>query len=520
MTESNSTKRADASLELLYTISRELAAQIDLPELLKRILQLTAETMGAASGGILVLDEGEDITEGALIVGGKVLDHTAAQQADTVKSGLAGWVLQERQPALVTNTHNDPRWMRRDTSKLDEVARSAICVPLQTRDRVVGVLTLVHSQFDHYGEADLALLEAIAVHAATGVANAQLFAETQAASRLYAGLFDDSIDPILITDNSGEITDANVRAEDFLGYKRDELSQRSMMSLHTSLPPELPDDLTSLDTGETIPYTSALINAKGAELPVEVHVKRIDVARQPFLQWIVHDISERLELDQLRDDLTSMIFHDLRSPLANVISSLEVLQAAMPSEGEMVQSVLGIALRSSRRLSRLVDSLLDVSRLEAGKDVLDRTESSLRALIEEAVEEVQPVAEAKEHSLSLNLPKKLPDMMFDVDMIRRVLINLLENAIRYTPAGGQITVTARHKGSEVTVDIQDTGPGIPPDEHKRIFEKFMRARHEERIKGLGLGLSFCRLAVEAHAGRIWVDSEPGKGSTFSFTLPV
>jgi PAS domain S-box-containing protein len=520
MMAQNASKRADASLELLYTISRELAAHIDLPELLKRILQLTAETMGAASGGVLVLDESGEISEGALIVEGKVVDHAAAQQADTVKSGLAGWVLQERKPALVTNTHDDPRWMRRDTSSLDNVARSAICVPLQTRDRVVGVLTLVHTQQGHYGEADLALLEAIAVHAATGVAIAQLFAETQAASRLYAGLFDDSIDPILITNNAGEITDANVRAEDFLGFKRDVLFQRSITSLHASQPPELPADLTCLEPGETIPYTSALVNAAGEELPVEVHVKRIDVARQPFLQWIVHDISERLELDELRDDLTSMIFHDLRSPLANVISSLDVLQASIPAEGETFQSVLAIAMRSSRRLSRLVDSLLDISRLEAGRDVLDRKEASLGDLIDEAVEEVQPVAEAKNHSLNAEIPKKLPGIMLDADMIRRVLINLLENAIRYTPAGGQITVTANHARKKVTVSVEDTGPGIPPEEQQRIFEKFMRAMQAERSKGLGLGLSFCRLAVEAHGGRIWVDSEPGKGSTFSFTLPV
>ena len=135
-----SSKRTDASLELLYTISRELAAQIDLPELLKRILQLTAETMGAGSGGILVLDEDGEVTEGALIVGELVLDHTASQQADTVESGLAGWVLKERKPALVTNTHDDPRWMRRDNDEIDGFERSAICVPLQARDRVVGTI--------------------------------------------------------------------------------------------------------------------------------------------------------------------------------------------------------------------------------------------------------------------------------------------------------------------------------------------------------------------------------------------
>jgi len=682
-------ERADASLELLYTIGRELAAQIDLSELLKRILQLTGEQLGAASGAILVLDENGEVTEGASIIDGAVRDNAAEQQGETVKSGLAGWVLQEQKPALVINTHEDPRWMRRDETESDDVERSAISVPLKARDRVVGVLTLVYPQKGHYGDDDVLLLSAIAdqagiavenarlfaaeqerrrlaltlqevariinsvldtgavfekileqlarlveydkasimliendrlrlvaargfedravmgentievdpelligkvlvsgkpivvedaqstegwfksadhpalqdvhgwigsplvvrdssvgvlnvfshkigaytqtdmdvvtafaVHAATGVANAQLFAEMQAASRLYAGLFEDSIDPILITNTAGEITDANVRAENFLGYKREMLFDRSIKSLHSSELEGTLDDISSLEPGETISYEAVMVRATGEELLLEIHAKRIDVAHQPFLQWILHDISERLKLDELRDDLTAMIFHDLRSPLANVISSLDVLQSSMPPEGDTLQSVLNIAMRSSRRLSRLVNSLLDTTLLGAGKDVLDKAEGSIIAVVEEAVEEVLPIAVAKSHEMSMQLSKNIPSMMIDINMIRRVMINLLENAIKYTPSGGQITVHARRKGKQIVVRVQDTGPGVARDEQQRIFEKFTRASLADRPKGLGLGLSFCKLAIEAHGGRIWVDSEPGKGSNFYFRLPV
>jgi PAS domain S-box-containing protein len=682
-------ERADASLELLYTIGRELAAQIDLSELLKRILQLTGEQLGAASGAILVLDENGEVTEGASIIDGAVRDDAAEQQGETVKSGLAGWVLQEQKPALVINTHEDPRWLRRDETEIDDVERSAISVPLQARDRVVGVLTLVYPQKGHYGDDDVLLLSAIAdqagiavenarlfaaeqerhrlaltlqevariinsvldtgvvfekileqlarlveydkasimliengrlrlvaargfedravmgentieldpelligkvlvsgkpivvedaqstegwfksadhpalqdvhgwigsplvvrdssvgvlnvfshkigaytqtdmdvvtafaVHAATGVANAQLFAEMQAASRLYAGLFEDSIDPILITNTAGEITDANVRAESFLGYKREILFDRSIKSLHSSEPEGTLDDISSLEPGETISYEAVMVRATGEELLLEIHAKRIDVAHQPFLQWILHDISERLKLDELRDDLTAMIFHDLRSPLANVISSLDVLQGSMPPEGDTLQSVLNIAMRSSRRLSRLVNSLLDTTLLGAGKDVLDKAEASIQSVVEEAVEEVLPIAVAKSHEMSVKLAKNMPKILIDINMIRRVMINLLENAIKYTPSGGQITVHARRKGKQIIVRVQDTGPGVARDDQQRIFEKFIRASLADRPKGLGLGLSFCKLAIEAHGGRIWVDSEPGKGSNFYFRLPV
>ncbi|MGH2626090.1 MAG: sensor histidine kinase, partial [Anaerolineales bacterium] len=210
----------------------------------------------------------------------------------------------------------------------------------------------------------------------------------------------------------------------------------------------------------------------------------------------------------------------LRSPLSNIISSLEMMQTSTPKKDEGTQSMMAIALRSSRRLSRLVDSLLDLGQLEAGKAVLHRSVAPIRSLIAEALEEVHPVAENKGHTLQFQLPPELPQVDMDVDMIRRVLINLLENAIKYTRSGGRITASASQTDGQVVVSVADSGPGIPAREQQHIFEKFTRIQQQGRSKGLGLGLAFCRLAVEAHGGRIWVESEEGQGSTFRFSLPV
>jgi signal transduction histidine kinase len=216
-----------------------------------------------------------------------------------------------------------------------------------------------------------------------------------------------------------------------------------------------------------------------------------------------------------------MIFHDLRSPLGNVISSLEMLQVSLAESDETTRSVLSIALRSSRRLSRLVESLLDLGQLETGQAALHKTKASMSGVIADATEEIHPVAEARGHMIQFALPKGEPLMVeMDVEMIRRVMINLLENAIKYTRAPGRITVFGRREAGSVVVGVRDSGPGIAPQDQKTVFEKFARLAHDGQPKGLGLGLAFCRLAVEAHGGSIWVESELGEGSTFAFSLPA
>jgi signal transduction histidine kinase len=193
---------------------------------------------------------------------------------------------------------------------------------------------------------------------------------------------------------------------------------------------------------------------------------------------------------------------------------------SISDDDETLRSILSIASRSSRRAARLVESLLDLGQLESGEAVLNKTTTSIGTLIAEAVEEVHPTAEAKGHMLRFELASTLPLINIDSDMIRRVLINLLGNAVRYTNSGGTVTIQAQAEGDQILISVEDSGPGISADQQERIFDKFTRLDREVKPKGLGLGLAFCRLAIEAHGGRIWVESEEGHGSTFTFTLPV
>jgi two-component system clock-associated histidine kinase SasA len=159
-----------------------------------------------------------------------------------------------------------------------------------------------------------------------------------------------------------------------------------------------------------------------------------------------------------------------------------------------------------------------MSRLESGQAVIHRVSTSPVALAVDAIDAVSPVAETKNQVIKLNLPADFPLINIDADMIRRVIINLLENAIKYSPPDGEITLGAQFDDQQTTIWIQDSGPGISAAEQEHIFDKFTRLNPEGDQKGYGLGLAYCRLAVEGHGGQIWIDSSPGQGARFNFTL--
>jgi PAS domain S-box-containing protein len=677
-----------ASLELLYDISRELTEALDLSTVLRRVITLSMSNVGAVNGSIIVFDSGGDPVEGIISVGDRVIENAAKQLSETLDDGLAGWVIRNQRGALIPDTSQDDRWLRRpDDHEKQTGPKSAVCVPLIAHQQLVGVMTLVHPSPNFFLPGHLELIQAIADQASIAVQNGQLFADSQRRARVmtalaksasvitasldldevlqrilsqirealhvetmflalvdthgeylkftatsagndvelaglqtkvgvgfagqvaksgqgivipdtdmdesfsleferniesdiraiicaplksegeiigileainpivgkfdpdalevltgigslagtainharlyeqvqnteqrYHDLFQDSIDPILITDNEGNILEANRQAEIFTGLDNRTLLAKSISQLISSEGPIPGLETDGVTIGEIHSIEAEFASSDGIQTPIRLFVRSIDVKNY---QWLIRDISERRRLDRLREDLISMIYHDLRSPLANIVSSLDVFNTMLPDDGDPAyRSLLNIALRSTERIQRLTNSLLDMSRLESGQPMVNLYSTSPVLLAADSVEAVSPVAAAKNQIINIKIPSDVPQVKVDGDMIRRVLINLLENAVKYSPPDGEITLGAALESQNAVFWVQDSGPGIPAEEKDHIFDKFTRLNPAGSQKGFGLGLAYCRLAIEGHGGRIWVESEPGKGSRFSFTLPI
>jgi signal transduction histidine kinase len=251
--------------------------------------------------------------------------------------------------------------------------------------------------------------------------------------------------------------------------------------------------------------------------------RRIRDLERHFTAELQESYRRLQEVEKLRDDLTHMIIHDLRTPLTSVIAGMQTLDVVGDLNDEQ-QEMMNIAIGGGETLLGMINDLLDVEKLESGSMQLDYAALSAAALVASAVSQVASLAESKQLTLVRQVAADLPPLRGDENKLRRTLVNLLGNAIKFTLAGGTVTVEARRSedGQSVVFSVSDTGEGIPPEAFGRIFEKFgqVASRQGGHMMSTGLGLTFCKLAVEAHGGHIGVESAPGQGSTFCFALPL
>jgi NtrC-family two-component system sensor histidine kinase KinB len=501
----------------LAEVSQTISATLDLDRLFNVILEQLARVIHYDSSSVLLQQDNS-----LLVVATRGFDNPGrvlGLSFDCAEESLALRAMRQRQAIVVDDAQQHPSGYVTDYTRQ---VRGWIGAPLMTQEEVFGVLTVDSHQPRAYTQEDAQVVATFAHQAAIALTNARLIEQLQAAEARYARLFEDSTDMILIFDLEGRVLDANRKACELLLLDKNSMLGRDVGVLEDSLRARFDAALPDWRAGQEVVFEVELPVATGEVIPVEFRTNRTDYGGADSIQWSGRDMGARRELEQLRQDLTSMLMHDLRGPMGNLMGAIEMIPrvvAGLPPDSRLAQLV-EVALRSSQQMRDLVDSMLDVSRLEQRQVPLDRAPGSVDNLLRAVEDQLSSAAEARQVELRFEVHNQIPVLWADQTMIRRVLVNLVDNAIKYSPPEGQVRVVASRQEGFFAFSVSDQGPGIPPQYHWRIFDKFARVEYEGAPMGVGLGLAFCRLAVEAHGGRIWVESAPGQGSTFSFTLPI
>lgn len=495
-------------------------ASLQLDEVLGRILRETIQAMRVDTVALALLEPSGDLVFRDANSLGDVCNNIIGRRIPR-SVGIIGSVINNGKGVIVPNVLEDKNFNPKYEQFSDKNITSLVYAPIFSQARIIGVLAAVNSISGSFDLDALTVLSGIGNLAGTAIQNAQLYEKLQVAHKHYRELFEDSIDPILITDHNGSILEINRQAILLSGYSQEQLHEMNISELHKLDPEQMGSGFEFLMNGLTHKYESNLLDKNHQEIPIEVYARTVKFDDTEAFQWIFRDIKTSKELNTLREDLTSMIYHDVRSPLANIVSSLDLLTTLMGNtRDESLDSVLKIAKRSTARIQRLINSLLDINRLESGKTIGIQEVIPLLGLVDEVVDAVQPMTEVRRQTITRELQPDLPPLWIDLDMIRRVFVNLMENASKFSPPEGHLWIGSKLEGGLARIWIKDDGPGIPTADQDRIFEKYTRLKNGQSASGLGVGLAFCKLAVQAHGGQIWVESEPGKGSTFFLTLPL
>ncbi len=492
-------------------------ASLKMDDVFQRILNQTMQALQVETVALALEEEktGDFIFRAAT---GKEAGSVLGRRVEVGK-GIIEKVVRERRGVVIPALQEENPFAKH--SFFDKIASQSIAIaPIQAQGKIIGVMEAINPISGVFDPDALLVMTGIGNLAGTTIQNAQLFAQVEETQKRYYELFNDSIDPIFITDWDGRIIDGNRKTISLSKYDADALLAMGIEKTHDVDWEILGKDFEYLRYDQSYEYEANYYVKDGAPIPVEVYVRSIYFGKKEAIQWLFRDISERKALDVLRNDMTSMIYHDLRSPLANVISSLEILDILLDEKDESVLSVLEIAGNSTNRMQRLIASLLDINRLEAGQEIMTQESVSPNQLIQDALEAVSPSTTTRQQKINAKISKRLPNIWVDDDMIHRVLINLLENASKFTPVEGNLEIGAKTNGKWLEFWVADDGVGISPENRASIFEKFTRGTGKEKISGLGIGLAFCRLAVNKHGGKIWIDNSHGKGTCFRINLPI
>lgn len=506
-----------AQISALAAINQELTATLDLQRLFELVLDHAIDATNSKSGVLLLRPERSSDPMQIVAQRGQDKRRTAE-------------FLQR--PAVL-------RSLTMNQSVVEAAQFGELSVPISREGDILGVIALTSTSNEPYSSNDVAFVQQLANQALLAIDNARLFGRIEESRGRLQVILDSMHEGVLLLDAQGTVMIANPQIENLFGIRIDYVVGKSLNYLLTE-----PRQRYARSLGFNSEILRQLIAqiAEGIipelpdhtyriEQPAARYIERSGVVTRSFdgdvtgILLVFSDVSRQHEEMQARENLSQMIVHDLRSPLTAVSTSLKLI-SEVKSEDRAVNTLLAqitdASQRALRKVLSLVDSILDIAKMEGGTMTLDRSPQSLRAIAESIREELYPIAQELEISIHLELSDDLSPLMIDTHKIERVLLNLMDNALKFAPVDGIVKICAQPLDEQwMRVEVCDNGPGIPDESKQHIFERFGQVSGSRgRRRGTGLGLTFCKLTVEAHGGQIWIEDNPGGGSIFAFTLPI
>lgn len=528
--------------QTLHKIARQIALQLDSRRILTTVVREARRFFNADAAFIALLEEDGHALRMTAHTGLK----TRAMRSLRLHSnqGLGGAVLASRGPLIIEDYAHEPRLQEpliQETTAEGLVSHMA--VPLAARSKPLGVLYIACRDRRAFSNEEAQLLAAMGSLAAIAVVNAQLYEREsylarvaeEERQRLSTVLSNLPEGVLLIEPQERRIVMANQAAAELLLGTDDDLvgavnpAGWSMRLPNGTVIPDddLPGNRALREGTVHLGVEVVLRRRDGVEMPILVNSAPLRDAENQISGAVVvfQDITRLKEVESLKADFLSMVSHDLKGPLTTIkgLASGLLLDEGAHAQTEVLESLRSID-EETDRLSELVNNLLDMSRIEAHALPMEPELCHLADIAADIIRRIERSRLGSDHRIITDIPLDLPEVYADYDQIGRVLLNLLSNAVKYSPAGSAIYLEAHFdpSTSTITVQVRDSGIGIAKEEQDKIFDKFYRVLSQtgRGRAGAGLGLAICKAIIEAHNGSIWVESEPGKGSSFFFTLPV
>ncbi|MEO8397531.1 MAG: ATP-binding protein, partial [Chloroflexota bacterium] len=418
---------------------------------------------------------------------------------------------------------------------------TCIAVPIVRRGAINEVIAVAFIENHVLRHRDLHTLSLLANQTAAHLNTVELHEQVRAVSEHLRVTINSARDGVMLFDGDGKLIECNPSAERLLGIDKEMFIGKHFVAMLF--------DMMKSNELNGLGYSRSQLTELARQLRLEPdyitrrQFEQINDGQKLFIEEIgspvidaankfvgrllvLRDMTEQKQLADFRDEITHMAVHDLRGPLTAIINGIDMtLKLGLTEYPEDNERVLKLSLGSAFSLMRLINSLLDIAKLESRRMPINAQPVAVAQLVDSAREALENSLDEAHIQFEIALDDNLPRLNVDEDLIRRVLINLIDNAVRFTPEGSVVRIASHPlEDHRITLSVADSGTGIPPEEHDQIFEQYRQSEKNQPLrgsKGTGLGLTFCKLAVEAHGGRIWIENaETLPGACFLISLPV